>query len=417
MTHAKKITTLGISIWSLAALFFLYEFFTRTFIGTIATNVMDKFHLTASELSMIGAAYYMTYAIMQVPVGGLIDRFGIKKQLVMANLCCVAGLFLFAFAHTYTLLIISRLLIGFGSSFAFISLLMLAIHWFPTKHFGFFSGATQILGAIGPMLAGAPLLWLLHTTNNHWETAIIYVAVAGIILSLCLAIFLKDHPTPIANPRLENHLAIKHKLWGLIKNKKLQWIAVYSFSIYASISLLGAIWGTYYLETRGISKTLAANITSTIWLGLAIGSPLVGFLSDAIKNRRKPLFYCALLGILITSCISYWPTHSPWVFSCLYFSLGFIGAGQTLSFTALSEKVNQNEQATAMGINNTAVMLGGATVPLLVGFAVERAHAHYAHIHHIQQATHYSHADFSIGFSIMPILYMIASWVAYKKLD
>lgn len=416
MTQNKSISTLGIGIWSLAALFFLYEFFTRTFIGTIATNVMSKFHLSASELSVVGAAYYMTYALMQVPVGGLIDRFGIKKQLVMANLCCVAGLFLFAFAHTYAILVVSRLLIGFGSSFAFISLLMLAINWFPSKNFGFFSGATQILGAIGPMLAGAPLLWLLHVTDNHWETAILYVAVAGIMLSLFLAIFLKDHPKKTPPSILENQTALSAKLLGLMKNKQLQWIAIYSFCIYASISLLGAIWGTYYLETRGISKVLAANITSTIWLGLAIGSPLIGFVSDAIQNRRKPLLYCALLGVVITAGISYWPTHSPWVFSCLYFSLGLIGAGQTLSFTALSDRVNRHEQATAMGMNNTAVMLGGATIPLFVGFTVERAHTHYAHIHHIAQATQYTHSDFSIGFSIMPMLYIIASWVAYKKI-
>ena len=47
-THSpKSITILGISIWTLAAIFFLYEFFSRTFVGTLAEGVMHSLHISA----------------------------------------------------------------------------------------------------------------------------------------------------------------------------------------------------------------------------------------------------------------------------------------------------------------------------------------------------------------------------------
>ena len=77
----RKIIKLGLFIWLLAASFYLYEFFLRTFIGTIVPELTQSLHLNAEQLSIIGSAYYLTYGLMQIPVGMLIDRYGTRLLL------------------------------------------------------------------------------------------------------------------------------------------------------------------------------------------------------------------------------------------------------------------------------------------------------------------------------------------------
>ena len=409
----KTITVLGLFIWLLAALFFLYEFFSRTFIGTLASGVMHHLHISAFELSIIGAAYYIAYAGMQIPIGIMIDRWGVKRLLVIAALICTLGIYLFAHAHSFTALLTSRCLMGLGSSFAFVSLLVLALNWFPSKSFGFFSGATQVLGALGPILAGAPLIAILSLTHNNWRLVLTYIAIFGILLAILILLFLQNHPKkfqPKTRPSYQD--STPHNLKLLLQNRQARWIAVYAFCSYASISLLGAIWGTYYLETQGIHRDHAANITSMIWLGLAIGSPVVGYISDKIGNRKLPLAICTLIGVFVSGMIAFYPDNSILMYFILYFCLGFVGAGQTLSFACLSGHVSHHQRATAMGLNNTAVMLGGVLTPPLVGLAVQ-LEAHGA-LHH--SAMIYTRHDFILGLSIMPILYLVGTVIAFWKI-
>lgn len=406
----KIVTIRGLLIWGLASVFFLYEFFSRTFIGTLASSIMKELSLTPLELSVIGAAYYLAYAGMQIPVGIIIDKFGVRKPLSLAVIICACGLLLFSFASGFDSLCIARLLMGLGSAFAFVSLLVLALNWFPKKNFGFFSGATQILGAIGPILSGAPLVAMLNATNNDWREVLYYIVLFGFLLAILIIVFVKDYPKQthkIQRPKERKKTATLRNLKELFQSKRVLWIAGYAFSIFAAISVMGAIWGVYYLETHGIHRDIAAPVTSMIWLGLAIGSPLIGYISDKLQQRRIPLIFCAFFGFLVTLTLVLYTGSSVLVFGILYFCLGFSGAGQTLSFVCISENVEKNQLATALGLNNTAVMFGGAVVPPLVGLMIHLS------IHH---SSPYSSSDFTLGLAILPVLYFISMIIAWYKI-
>ena len=116
LQQKSPISTLGLIIWGLAALFFLYEFFLRTFVGSVAHQVIPDLKLNAETFAIIGSAYYVAYGVMQIPVGILADKFGVKILMVFATLVCVVSTFLFAHADGFSTAFISRLLMGFGSS-------------------------------------------------------------------------------------------------------------------------------------------------------------------------------------------------------------------------------------------------------------------------------------------------------------
>ena len=392
---------LGLIIWSLAALFFLYEFFLRTFVGSVANQVIPDLNLNAETFSIIGSAYYIAYGAMQVPVGILADKFGVKRIMIFATLLCAGSTFLFAHATGFYTAFLSRLLMGFGSSFAFICLLVVAVTWFPRKNFAFFAGSSQFIGTMGPLLAGGPFIALMARFHTTWRVALSAIGIAGVILTILTILIVKNKPRDAETTLiyLKQEATLSDRLRRLVQNNQAWLVAAYSATVYISLALLGAIWGTAYLQALGFSQKTAAYIVSFAWLGNAVGCPLLGAISDTIKRRKPLLIFCGLLGLFTTIGIVYLPiAHLSWVYGLLFFCLGMAAAGQNIGFAAISEHVDLATRATALGLNNGSMTLFAAIIPPIVSYFIflsARGNDHHLQYH-----------NFVLGFSIMPILYI-----------
>ena len=403
--HINKspISLLGLVIWALAALFFLYEFFLRTFVGSVAHQVIPDLHLNAETFSILGSAYYVAYGVMQIPVGILADKLGVKRIMIFATLVCAGATFLFAHSSGFVGALFSRLLMGFGSSFAFVCLLVIVVTWFPRKFFGFFAGSSQFIGTMGPLLAGGPLIALMAQYHQTWRVALSGIGLFGVVLAILILFIVKNKPRDAEKTLivLQHEVPLKISLMRLVRNKQAWMVALYSATVYTSMALLGAIWGTEYLQVRGLTQVVAANIISLSWLGYAIGCPLLGALSDIAKRRKPTLVACGVLGLVATAMITYLPLgHMAWCYGLLFFMLGMAAAGQNVGFAAITEHVDLQTRATALGLNNGAITLSAALIPPLASY--------FVYLSAGEHATHLLPDNFIVGFSIMPILFAIS---------
>lgn len=402
MIAKKSFTFFGIFVWLIACQYYFYEYFLRVFMGTIATEVMSDLSIRAEQFAILGSAYYLTYSIMQTPVGLLIDKYGVKILLTFACLICNIGVFSFVFAHHFYTALIGRLLIGFGSSFAFVSLLIIALNWFPREHFGFMSGLTQFLGSIGPFLAGAPLAYALKVFNNDWRHILLYIGFFGLILNVAILLFIKGAPKgkKAEIVFLTPTESLGSKIKELLKNAQVWCTVAFAGTIYSSVPLLGAFWGTSFLQSKGLARSDAAFAVSLMWIGLALGSLSMGKISDRMKRRKPPLQLLTLLGILTTSSIIIIQSSNLLVLGTIFFLIGVSSSGQSLSFAVISEQVPRKLHATAIGLNNTAVMFFGFLIPPFASYLIQRTSG--------AEATVYTAKAFEIGLSIMPGLYLVA---------
>ena len=269
----EKITILGSFIWLVATLFFLYEFFLRTFVGTLAYQIISELHLSLEEFSLLGTAYFISYSLMQIPVGILCEKFGVKKIAVIAAFICALSIFLFANSTTFEMAFFSRLIMGFGSSFAFICLLVVTLDCFPRKYFGFFAGATQLIGTAGPLLAAGPLMSFMVNMNESWRGMGFQKGYVGIVIAILMIFFLKKRPLQKEKKVVflkKNTEPIKKQVKNLLKNRQALFIAFYSAFVYVSIVIFAAVWGTDYLQVLGFSQTNAAHIISIAWIGYSL---------------------------------------------------------------------------------------------------------------------------------------------------
>lgn len=375
--------------------------------STVSNQVIQDLHLDASSYSIIAAAYFLPYSLMQIPVGILVDRFGARSLLTISVLSCALGVFGFSITHHFGTAFIGRAFMGLGASSAYVSLLVLALNWFPKRHFGLMVGIANLLGAMGPFLAGGPLSYILSLFNNNWRLILMTIGGFGLLLSIMIGVFVRNSPSRKKNEiiHLDPYLApLIDRLKSLIQNKQAWRIALFSAFVYVSLPLLGAYWGTSYLQAKGLSRTVAASLSSILWIGYAVGAPLSGKISDSIKRRKLPLIFSSLIGMITSSLIVYLPTNEIFTFAFLFFCIGLASSGCSPAFAVMSENVQENLQATSIGFNNSAITLSAAILPPIVSLLIEWG---------VPEGVHnYSVANFQQGLFLMPIFYTIAFFIS-----
>ncbi len=402
-----RITFLGLSIWMLLVIFFLYEFFLRTFLGTIAHQIMTDLQLTPEAFSIMGSAYYLIYGLMQIPVGIIADRFGIRLVATIAIVICAIATVVFAKTNNFTIAFICRILTGFGSSFAFICMLMIIIEWFPRNYFALITGCSQFIGTLGPMLAGGPLMNFIINSHNNWRHIFTVIGYFGLVLAASVALFVKKRPTTcpqkaiVLNPKQNLSTQMKQ----LFLNRQAWAIALFTATLYAPIVIFGAVWGTEYLHLKGLSQTHAAQVISCLWLGFAIGCPLHGFISDYSQRRKPLLVLSSVAGAVLISIIVCSAHLSFQQDIVLFFMLGIIIANHNNGFATIAENVTQSSRATAIGLNNGLISLFSASIPIIVALII-------SHVMHNSQQSTMTYAHITSGLMILPGLHLLAAGIA-----
>ena len=85
MTPLRSLRSYGWFLWSIAALFYAYEFIHRITPGIMTAQLRASFSINENELALIGAFYFYAYAPFQLLSGVLIDKYGVRRILIIAS--------------------------------------------------------------------------------------------------------------------------------------------------------------------------------------------------------------------------------------------------------------------------------------------------------------------------------------------
>ncbi len=375
----KKLHFLSWLIWILAATFFCYEFLLQVSPGVMANDLMRSFNINATHLGNLAAIYFYTYLLMQIPGGVLLDYFGVRRLLTYSALLCSIGTLLFSTAQNFPLAMFGRLLIGIGSGTAYISCAYIAATWFPVNLFSFLNGSIVTIGMSGAILGQAPLALLIGKLD--WRNSMLLFSIIGLVLAILMWFIIKDKSRHSAKSHHNLHQAEKKLLRGLkyITKNKQTWIcAIYCFLIYTPTLIFGTIWGVPFLIHKyHLSNPSAANLIAMLFLGWAIGSPLFGGLSDHFKNRKFFVLITTPLILITLLAVIYIPGLKYIAIGILLFCLGFFSSASILIFSIVREINLQFAVGTAIGFINGIEMVGGALIPPLIGFVLDKSKFNY----------------------------------------
>ncbi len=362
-----------ILLYSIVSFFLFFEMAIQVSPSVMATQLMHDLNIGAFGLGFMSGVYFYTYTAMQIPSGVLFDKYNPRIIITLAILICTLGTLLFSFANSAFLGSIARLLMGAGSAFAFVAVLVVTADLFKAKYFAMMTGITQMLAALGAMAGQMPISLLLHSVG--WRHTLWILVLIGLILTVVVWKLLKyEKKSQTENP-LHTKIDIKTSLKKIISDRQTWYIALYACFLWAPMSSFASLWGVPFLVSADhLGQTTAAFLCSFMWLGLALASPLLGMFSTAINNRVFPLYITALIGAISFGLILEY--HLSFVLlGMLLFLAGAACSGQALSFTLVKENNSNSVKATAIAFNNMAVVISGAVFQPVIGKLIESGHA------------------------------------------
>lgn len=392
---------LGIIIYIIAALFLLYEMALQVSPSIMTRDLMYDFQVGAATLGIMASVYFWSYTLMQIPAGLLFDRFSGRVLITGAVFICSVGALLFAFTHHVIAASFSRFLMGIGSSFAFIGTLVMAARWFPPKYFAFLVGGAQFLAAMGALGGEFPLAAML--VHWQWRVVMIILGALGIFITLLSFMIIRDHPYQ------ERHIPKRHDLMRelkeIIRSKQTWAIALYAFCGWGPVAVFAALWGVPYLRIRfQVPNTYAALAMALLWVGIGLTSPFIGWLSDKLGRRKILLTICPLIGLICSLILFYLPTIHFGSSFILLLGMGIAASGQILSFALVKDNNRATVVGTAVGLNNMAVVAGGALFQPLVGLIL---HQYWDGAKDGWGVPVYSVANYHLGLIVVPACFLI----------
>ena len=177
-------------MFSLAALFYWYEYLLRVSPSVMMQYLSVSYHINATMLGSVIACYYYLYIPMQLCVGILFDKYGSRVLLALACFSCGIGSYLFVCGSNVIIAQLGRSLVGFGSAFAFVGVLQLARLWLPRERFAFISGITLALGMLGGLCSDVLLAGMIERFG--WQYSSYLLAGIGFVLSILLFLIIRD---------------------------------------------------------------------------------------------------------------------------------------------------------------------------------------------------------------------------------
>ena len=405
----EKVTFQAVVILLLASCFYLYEFIMQVAPGAITENLMHDFTIDATKLGFISGCFYFAYTPLQLTSGLLLDRYSARVILTCVTAICSFGVLLFAYAPNVYIAALARLIIGGASACAFIGVLHLAIRWVPTFYFALFAGIVEMMGSIGGALGSQPFAVLLKYSD--WRTITLGFAYLGFFLALLIALFVRDQPKDlikITPPKTDQNF-----IWSNLKivfhNRETWTVGIYSFLTWASVTGFAALWGAPFLRLSCNLDNIAATRAITyMWIGIALMSPFIGWLSDYIERRCIIMSICAMAGTIAMTVVIFVTNISPILLNSLMLTIGFASAGQTLAFALIKDNNPSNTAGTANGFNNMCVVAGGLLFPILIGKILD---LNWEGV--IQNNIHiYSLSSYQIALAALPICYLIATIIS-----
>ncbi|HYF98371.1 MAG TPA: MFS transporter [Coxiellaceae bacterium] len=400
----------GLKAWMVCfagSLFFFFEFIQMNMFNALSPSLIQDFKVTGAKLGQVSAYYFYAIVCCVFIAGIILDRCSTRKTILTAMTACVISTFLFSTTTEVWQAELCRLVTGIGGSFCFLSNVRLASRWFSPRRMALVIGCIVTFAMLGGTVAQTPLTLLVDSIG--WRKTLVLDGCAGVLMLLIISLMVEDYPPGQA--RIEKHnreFPLLKTIWLAVRNAQ-NWLGgLYTSFMNLPIFLLGAMWGSLYLvQVHHLSRADASLVTTMIFVGTIVGSPFMGWLSDRMGRRRRPMIITAVLSLLVMLLVMYIPELSMTALLILFLLLGFFTSAQIISYPLIAESNPLALTGSAEGLAATLIMAGGFLQPLF-GYLMELRWDH-----HTQNGLPlYSWGNYQLGMMIMPCAFVLAFFVS-----
>ena len=352
------------AILLMACLLFVLSMFYRASVAVITPDLIRDLALDARGLSLISAAFFYAFAFMQIPISMYLDGIGPRFSMTALSLIAVAGALIFAWGDSLSALVIGRMLMGAGMACNLMGTFKLIALWFDPLRFATLSAFVISIGTAGNVTAATPLVLLVQSIG--WRLTFTAFSAINLLLAVLFFIVVRDRPQsggdgkPLRSAST-NLREILRALRQLFRERDYWIISLGTFCRYGIFASVQALWaGPYLMNVIGVSAVATGNLILLMSIGIIIGSPVFGWLSDVVFNSRKGVIVGGLTGtglvLIVLAGLS--PDTSMVVLAVLFFGFGFFSSSGGIMYAHIKERMPVEHAATAMTGVNFFTMVG-----------------------------------------------------------
>ena len=359
-------------VFAVICLGYLFALVPRFGLAINSDQISETFGLTAGGLGVLAAVYFYPYALMQIPGGFLSDMILPEKLVAVSLLLISIGNFGFATTSIYPIAVVSRALTGLGGSLIYVPALRYIATYFPTNKFSTLGAILMSINGLASILVNGPLALISETYS--WRSSFLISAVATLLFGASLKVLAKSNPVKSSKRgKFSDRIKELGKMSKIVVKNKNAWPLFFrSFVTYGVIISFQSLWsGPYMMTFLGINRITAGRILVLMSVGMLIGGPLGGYLSDSVfKNRRKMSLTSILLGgVFWIPFIVMGKGMTPMILTITLISMGFCSSlGGSVATAQVKEVFPIDVAGTGMGFNNFFLTGSGALMPMFFGF-------------------------------------------------
>ncbi len=349
-------------LFAAVSVLFGLSMFYRSAIAVLTTDLMRDVPMDMGSLGLVSAAFFYTYALFQIPGGILLDRFSPAKVMAAFYFSALAGVILFSIAESPGVMVLGRLLMGAGMACGFIGALKILSLQFPADRFATLSGVVVSVGNMGIVVATTPLV--LWAQALGWRTTFLLVGLFHLAVTLAFVFAFRDRRGGGRDLPATTGADWGMQLQGLclaLRDRQVWLISWSAFIRYGILAAVQGLWaGPYLMDVMGLSPVAAGNLLFLLTLGVVIGNPVSGFLSDRILRKRKGIMVIALAGLSLTLAgLAFVPVGAPlWLLAALFSAFGIFAGTGSIPYAHLKELTPPDRSATALTVLNFFAIVG-----------------------------------------------------------
>lgn len=369
-------------IFVVISLSYVVSYFHRSSSAVVGPVLMDDLNISPTDLGFIGSMYFWAYAVACLPSGLLTDAIGARKTITYCLGIAAAGTLIFAASSSVPLLGAARAMIGFGVSSVYIAAMKIFSDWYKKNELATCSGALLAVGNIGALLSTAPLVVLIGSFG--WRSTFVGLGWYTIAVAVVSYLLIRNSPTdlgfspvetstPQAAQATEPQPSVMTALLQLLSTRNFYLLSVLSFMYYGTFMGIGALWaGPYLQDVYGLSRQGAASVLMFFPIGMTVGCPLSGYLSDKVlRSRRLVLLYGSFLHLLAYIPFIFLTDQMPHLaLYGLFFYFGISGGFFVSCFACAKEIAHPAYSGTAIGTLNMLLAFGAAFYQYALGFVL-----------------------------------------------
>lgn len=360
----------------------------RAALSIASESIRGEMQLSLGMMGVLLSAFSWSYAVAQLPVGGLIDRYRPRLVLAIGIAFWSVAQALCGLVRNFGEFVGARVLLGIGESPQYPTAARVVSDWFPLSKrggpTGIFNAASPLGTAIAPPLLSFMLVWW------GWRAMFVVLGVAGVAIALIWWLSYRN-PEQVAltdderayiaegvtsaEPAKGGGFAEWRSLFGHLTT----WGMIFGFFGSVYLNWLYLTWLPSYLQIERGMDTIKSGMAAFVpfFFGF-VGCLVAGLLSDALVRRtgsqlkgRKYLAVGAMLGMAVFTIPGALVQDNRAALACISVVVFLANVASVGSWALVAAVAPQRQVASLGAIQNFGGFVGGALAPIVTGFVVD----------------------------------------------